>query len=204
MTAGTAIGAPRSAAVAGVDGAPIGAGPGDDGPGSRLEAWVAAYGGELERHLTRMLGRAEEAHDLLQEIWVTALRSPPDDGPGSNVRAWLYRVATNAALDRLAMSRRRRGLLEQRAPELEPDGHDAPDGFLAGLDPESRKRVRERVAELPRKQRDAVWLRWIDGLDYEVIAERLESSPEAARANVYQGMKKLRSSLFDLWQEARA
>lgn len=172
--------------------------------GATVAGWVSEYGDELERHLVGMLRRPEEARDVLQEVWVTALRSPPDDGPGSNVRAWLYRVATNGALDRLATDRRRRGLLEKRAPELEPDGEERPDELLRGLGPDARGRVREHVSRLPRKQRDAVWLRWIDGLEYEAIAERLECSPEAARANVYQGLKKLRSSLFDLWREVQA
>lgn len=172
--------------------------------GTVVAEWVGEYGAELERHLVRMLGRRDEARDLLQEVWITALRSPPDDGPGSNVRAWLYRVATNGALDRLAMDRRRRCLLDRRAPELEPEGEERPDEFLRGLGPDARERVRRHVTRLPRKQRDAVWMRWIDGLEYGAIAERLECSPEAARANVYQGLKKLRSSLFDLWREAQA
>ena len=51
------------------------------------------------------------------------------------------------------------------------------------------------------RRRDAVWLRWIEGKDYEAIAERLGSTQEAARANVYQGLKKLRRELADVWTE---
>jgi RNA polymerase sigma-70 factor (ECF subfamily) len=54
-----------------------------------------------------MLPSEADADDLLQEVWVRAMRKPPDPGPGSNVRAWLYRVATNVALDRLATDSRR-------------------------------------------------------------------------------------------------
>ena len=53
----------------------------------------------------------------------------------------------------------------------------------------------------PPRQRNAVWLRWIEELDYATIARRLGSTPEAARANVYQGMKKLRRDLVDVWRE---
>jgi DNA-directed RNA polymerase specialized sigma24 family protein len=61
--------------------------------------------------------------------------------------------------------------------------------------------VREQCAKLPTKQREAVWLRWAEGLDYPAIAQRLDSSTESARANVHHGMKKLRESLLDIWEE---
>lgn len=172
-------------------------------PDSGLGAWIERHEEELRRHLVRMLGGEPDAEDVLQEVWLTAHRKPPDDGPGSNVRAWLYRVATNAALDRLAGERRRRHLLAARPPELIADARPAPDAFLGELDGAARERVRASVAALPRKQREAVWLRWAEGVDYETIARTLDSSPESARANVYQGMKKLREQLCDIWKKEK-
>ena len=66
-------------------------------PPQGVEGWIGRYGAELRVHLTRMLSSEADVEDLLQEVWVAAIRRPPDTGPGSNVRAWLYRVATNAA-----------------------------------------------------------------------------------------------------------
>lgn len=169
-----------------------------------LSGWMESHGAELRRHLERMLGRADDAEDVLQEVWITAYRRPPDDGPGSNVRAWLYRVATNAALDRLAGSRRRWETLQGRGHVLEPEDRPAPDDGLDGLSEAARTRVREGVAGLPPKQRQAVWLRWVEGEDYDAIARKLESSPESARANVYQGLKKLRAELSQVWQQEAA
>lgn len=166
-----------------------------------VDDWASRYGDELERHVTRMLGSGDEARDIVQELWVTALRVPPDWGAGSNIRAWLYRVATRRALDALSARRRHDGLLEARSREIEPDRPPRPDAALHGLSEEGADLVRTRVAALPSKQRDAVWLRWIDGVDYETIADRLDCSRDAARANVYQGLKTLRHELAGLWKE---
>lgn len=166
-----------------------------------LSEWVERYGAELQRHLTGMLGTADDAEDVLQAVWITAHRRPPDTGPGSNVRAWLYRVATNAALDRMARDRRRRAALAGRRLELVPDEPPAPDAAAMTLDERTRARIREHIARLPRKQREAVWLRWVEGLDYTAIGERLDCSEESARANVYNGLKRLRKELFDLWKK---
>lgn len=162
------------------------------------------YGLELRRHLIGMMGHEDDADDVLQEVWIKAHESPPEDGPGSNVRAWLYRVATNAALDRLARSRRRRAALAGRAAELEPEQEPGPEHGALALSSATRARVRAQVACLPLKQREAVWLRWAAGADYAEIAGRLGCSEESARANVYNGMKKLRCELFDVWKKEYA
>ncbi len=166
-----------------------------------MEEWVGRYGPELRRHLGRMTNNADDAEDILQQVWLSAVQKPPDDGPGSNVRAWLYRVATNAALDSLARKRFCRRALQGIDPDATAGDLQPPDAGFLGLDEETRARVREQCAKLPTKQREAVWLRWAEGLDYPAIAQRLDSSTESARANVHHGMKKLRESLLDIWEE---
>lgn len=196
------VGEVEAAAVSpSVEPVPAAAGPAGAAADSDVRRWMEHHGPELRAHLARMLGRSDDAEDVLQEVWITAFRRPPDDGPGANVRAWLYRVATNAALDRLATVRRRRAALEERGHELLPPAPAGPEAYLLGE--EARARIRERVADLPRKQREAVWMRWIEGKDYGSISRRLECSEASARANVYQGLKRLRSELSDIWgQEA--
>lgn len=163
--------------------------------------WAGLYGAEIERHVTRLLGDRDEARDIVQGLWVTALRTPPDFGEGSNIRAWLYRVATRRALDVISGRRRRTSLLSARAGELEPDRPPHPEDSFLGLSKEAAALVRARVAALPSRQRDAVWLRWVEEKDYAMIAGRLGGTEEAARANVYQGLKRLRRELAGVWNE---
>lgn len=167
----------------------------------RLERWMEAHSGELRGHLTGLLGDPDEAEDVLQEVWLTAHRSPPPELSAAGPRPWLYRVATHAALDRLARRKRRAALLDRHGRTLEPTGPPRPDALLDGPSEALRERVRAGVAGLPRKQREAVWLRWIEGRDYEAVAAATESTPAAARANVYQGLRKLRAELSGVWGE---
>ena len=44
----------------------------------------------------------------------------------------------------------------------------------------------------------------LSGIAPETIADRLGGSPETARANVYQGLKRLRCQLSEVWQEERS
>lgn len=159
---------------------------------------MAAHGPELRAHLCRFVDR-DDAEDVLQQVWLAAHQNPPTGGVSTNVRAWLYRVATNAALDRVSRERRRRKLLTERGHRLQAEPPRSADAETVAE--EVRVQVRAAIARLPRKQREAVWFRWADGLTYDEIAGRLDCSSDSARANVYQGMKRLRQTLSELLEE---
>jgi RNA polymerase sigma-70 factor (ECF subfamily) len=54
--------------------------------------------------------------------------------------------------------------------------------------------LKSMIARLPNKQRQALIMRKFGGLNYDEIATALECSEEAARAGVYQAMKKLKAA----------
>ena len=127
--------------------------------------------------------RPSEADDVFQETWIAALRAYPRLRRADNLRAWLFRIAQNKSID----AHRARGMRaipvaavpEQVSPSL-PDG-----------DPELWARVRD----LPTKQRTAVFCRSVLGMPYDELALLLESSEEAARRNVHEGLKRLKEEL---------
>jgi DNA-directed RNA polymerase specialized sigma24 family protein len=56
----------------------------------------------------------------------------------------------------------------------------------------------ERVRQLPAKQRTAVYCRSVLGMSYGELALLLDSSEDAARRNVHEGLKRLREELNDV------
>src|SRR3954467_8951265 len=65
------------------------------------------YRRELQLHVYRIVGSAQDAEDLLQETLLAAWRGLAQVEGRASVRAWLHRIATNRALDALRASRRR-------------------------------------------------------------------------------------------------
>ena len=151
----------------------------------QIEAWVDVYGREIHAYLWRMLGDSHDAEDCLQETFLRALRSkggPPIRAP----RAWLYAVATNTARTHLRRRHRRR---EQAIDEVE----DLPAEDASESVRDQVRAVRRAVERLPGKQQAALVMRRYQGLSYVEIGTALETTPQAARANVYQAMRKLRA-----------
>jgi RNA polymerase sigma factor (sigma-70 family) len=151
----------------------------------QVEAWADRYGKEIHAYLWRMLGDPQDAEDGLQETFLRALRAR-SRGPILEPRAWLYTVAGNVARTQLRRRRREWGL---RVPvDVESS---APDGVA---EKDRLEAVRRVVESLPPKQRQALLLRRYQGLGYEDIARVLDGSPQAARANVYQAVLKLKKA----------
>ena len=124
-----------------------------------------------------------EADDCFQETWIAALRAYPELRRADNLRAWLFRIAQNKAID-LHRSRSRRPMPVEEVPE------PVPAGGRAELDGEHE--LWAAVRGLPPKQRTAVFCRTVLGMPYPELARLLESSEDAARRNVFEGLEKLR------------
>ena len=137
---------------------------------------------EIYRYLVATAGPVE-ADDAFQETWISALRAYPRLRRADNLRAWLFRIAQNKATD----------IHRGRARRAVPVG--APPESAVGPVPDADEELWERLRALPSKQRTAVFCRSVLAMPYAELAALLESSEEAARRNVHEGLKRLREEL---------
>jgi RNA polymerase sigma-70 factor (ECF subfamily) len=158
-------------------------------PLEEFNSVVEIYSEEIFAYLWRWLNGHEDAEDCLQEVFLRAFKAFNRLNEGSNIRAWLYKIATNTAITfRNKRSRRedKELLIEADLRSLEPSPMDQV------LSKEQMLSILEAVESLPPKQRAALIMRKYQGFSYDEIAGVLECSQESARANVYQGIRKLR------------
>jgi len=149
-----------------------------------FQALLDAHRADVYRFLVATAGPSD-ADDAFQETWIAALRAYPGLRRADNLRAWLFRIAQNKSID-AHRARGRRAVPVAAVPER-------PSAAAADDDPELWARVRA----LPDKQRTAVFCRTVLGMPYEEVALLLESSEDAARRNVHEGLKRLREELTD-------
>jgi RNA polymerase sigma-70 factor (ECF subfamily) len=168
----------------------------------RFETLIERYHDEIYSYLWRLLNSAGgadsavDAEDLTQEVFLRAYQAFERLRPDSNHRAWLYKIATNYTYTTLKRGQRQAGYsipLLDETHQAPADAGQSPDR-RAVLD-ETWATVRQAIIGLPTKQRTALILRHVQGLDYAEIALALGCSEDSARANVYQAVRRLRREL---------
>lgn len=118
-----------------------------------------------------VVGNAQEAEDLAQEIFTVLYRQPPRLDGADALGAWLYRVAVNRAFNALrAEQRKQRESWWVAPPEYQRDPQDE------YLRREERERVRTALARLPERTAKLLLLRHA-GLAYAEIAAALHVAP---------------------------
>jgi RNA polymerase sigma factor (sigma-70 family) len=138
-----------------------------------------AHGRDVHRFLIALVGRTD-ADDCYQETWLAALRAYPRLGNDSNLRGWVLTIAHRKAIDQLRM-RKREAVPVESVPE-----RPAPPTALRD------ETVWIKVRELPPKQRTALALRYVADAAYAEISAVMDTTEEAARRNVHEGLKRLR------------
>jgi RNA polymerase sigma-70 factor (ECF subfamily) len=156
---------------------------------------VQTYSAEIFAYLWRLTGDNGDAQDCLQEAFLRAYRAYGRLPRDANVRAWLYRIASNTAFTHL----KRRNREQARASALDPARAASAGGpGDALIRREALQAVAAEVERLPQQQKAALILRKYQELSYAEIAATLGTTQAAARANVYQAVKRLRANLNGL------
>jgi RNA polymerase sigma factor (sigma-70 family) len=143
-----------------------------------------AHGRDVHRFLVVTVGRTD-ADDCYQETWLSALRAYPRLRDASNLRSWILTIAHRKAIDHIRARKR------HAVPVADvPDGA----GATASTGPSvPDEELWTRVQELPSKQRTAIALRFVADAPYPEISSVMGTSEEAARRNVHEGLKRLRT-----------
>jgi RNA polymerase sigma-70 factor (ECF subfamily) len=143
--------------------------------------------------LCHMVGSRADAEDLCQETFLRVFAQASRYRPVGKFRSWLLRIAGNLARSWL----RRRKLL--RWIRFDVSRHDratpapAPD---RGLEVDQlQTAVREALAQLPERQREAVILRRYQELSYQEIAAVLGTTPGAVESLLQRAAATLRKHL---------
>ena len=171
---------------------------GDEAACSRLVTDHQRMVYQLALHL---LGDAQEALDLSQEVFLRVFRTLPRFRGQSTLRTWIYRIVVNQASNRQRWWRRRRRAQQVPLDETGPirtefadsRAFSMPDRVLQQR--ETAGRVWTALEQLPFDQRAAVVLREIDGLSYDEIASSLGVAVGTVKSRLARARATLRDAL---------
>jgi RNA polymerase sigma-70 factor (ECF subfamily) len=138
--------------------------------GDALEACYRRHAGTVFRRARHLLGSEADAHEVVQDVFLSLFERPEQYAGQSSLVTFLYAATTHACLNRIRQRNNRARLLEQR---MAPEEH----GFeQRGMSVEERLRLHQALERMPEKLARVVVYAHVDGLTYEEIAELLGCS----------------------------
>lgn len=171
-----------------------------DGSAFDVQALTAEHFERIHRAALVLCGDPWDADDLAQETFLVLSRQASAEHDGkrfegrSQVYTWLYGILLN--LER--RERRRYGMRKRKlqtvSERLETEAPPQP--IETPLEAEEwRKSLWAVVARLPDGQRQALVLRFSEGLAYEQIAETLQCPLGTVKSRIFHGLASLKRSL---------
>lgn len=162
------------------------------GDEAAFDALFDRWAGRLLRFLERMVKDPAVAEELLQESFLRVHRAKHRYRPEARFSTWLYTIAGNVARNELRRPFRRS---PHESTERGSDGEVAPLVLVSAgpatddvVDARRRgDRVEAALAELPERQRAALWLASVEGCSYSEIAKALETTEMSVKALVHRG-----------------
>lgn len=175
--------------------------------GLRLEETITQNRQKLLAFLRRRVDDAEEAEDMLQDVFLKASENLNSLAPVSDIMAWLWRAVRNRVVDYY----RKREV--QRSREIKPtltrdgeadfdldrlmvdQGLNIEDNFLRG---EIAEVLFESLDELPEAQREVFLLQEVEGFTFAELAELTGVSINTLTARKRYAVRFLKKRLAEI------
>lgn len=138
----------------------------------------------------RIIGDEKEAREITQQVFVNAYRGLLRFKEKSEVKTWLYRITINLCKNYFRSNPCKR---EVDLEDLNLSQTETPLSQL--LKEEEKMRLKMMLDSLPEKQRITLILRIYQELSYKEIASIMKSAEGTVKANIFHGLKRLRSML---------
>lgn len=155
------------------------------------------YQPRILRYLARLVGEPE-AEDLAQEVFVKISHGLTTFRGESKVSTWVYRIATNAAIDRIRNASFRQdaelGWLDDLNEPEDKDawtGEEAPSLEQQLMQKEMYECFLDYVKRLPPNYRTVVVLSELEQMPNNEIAEILGLSLETVKIRLHRGRARL-------------
>lgn len=158
-----------------------------------------AFADLVQRHLgvvygaalRRTGGRAHLAEEIAQKVFTDLARKAAGLSHHPSLTGWLYRSTRYAAID--AVRHELRGQKLSQSLAAMPDTNPPPETHVEWE--RMRPVLDEAMDQLPEPDREAMLLRYFEGLSYAEVGARMHLSENAARMRLERAQEKLRGHL---------
>jgi RNA polymerase sigma-70 factor (ECF subfamily) len=167
----------------------------EPGPLVDLREIVVEHNAQIFRYARTFTRCDADAEDLAQTALVRALQRGPLHCSPDQAKWYVLQTVRNLAIDEARARARMRVEPHAVVPDGESPDELPDDAVVRAFDEPLTRSVLDRLAA---HHRDVLHLRFFDELGYDVMAERLDVSEQAARQRVYRAVRALRRAALRL------
>lgn len=146
---------------------------------------VERFSGEVWRFVSSQIDRREDVEDVVMEVFAAAFTQFVQVRRAADQRLWLLAIARRKVAD---MWRRRYRRSEQSLDDLERSMEDADLNV-------SQIATRTALARLSESEREALILKYVNGLSTEEVAQVLRRSAPATNSLLQRARERMREAL---------
>lgn len=130
--------------------------------------------------------------DSIQEVFCTLIKSHKHLGETDNVRLYLLKSLKRRIIREIKKNRKQPGLLSDEDFQFDLRWSENLDDQMNELNEDKRELVFRAMEELTERQKEAIYLRYNRGLEYEEISFMLNINYQSSRALIHRAIEKLR------------
>ncbi|MFN8391996.1 MAG: sigma-70 family RNA polymerase sigma factor [Bdellovibrionota bacterium] len=171
------------------------------------EELITRYETKVHNLAMRLTRNAEDAEEVLQDVFVTVYRKIEGFEGKAKFSSWLYRITVNAAFMKLRKRKQDQSVsLDDMLPHLQNKAITQKNAFGAhsdalALNNEIREALEGAIQKLPDDYRAVFVLRDIDGLSNKEVGEILSLSIPAVKSRLHRSRLMLRKRLRRFYED---
>lgn len=159
------------------------------GESFHYRALVEKYQNPVYRVIFKIVGDADDAKEITQDVFVKAYETLAQFNPDFKFFSWIYRIAINAALRFEKRKRNFMPIQQYRETDGEPD-------VSVGMDTREREKLlKSSIEDLGDNYKSVVLLKYYAELSYTEISESLGIPEKTVKSRLFDARRILKEKL---------
>jgi RNA polymerase sigma factor (sigma-70 family) len=167
-----------------------------DGDNDALSLLYSEFAHELYSYGLKVVNDEHLVKDCIQEVFIQLINKRKSLDVTSKLHVYLFKSLRNKIIEELRSKKRKQDIINLI------DGDDLlfeRNAEQKIIDSEKDKSIKSRIdsllAQLPSRQKEIIYLKYTEGLDYDDIAELLQIDKASARTLLYRTLKTIKEQL---------
>ena len=152
------------------------------------------YQEKIYWHARRMLGDHDDAHEIVQQVFLVMYNKLHTFNFSSALYTWIYKVTATRSLN-ILKKRKIKSLFQFNSDHAENYGYE---NIIDGIESrEAFTKMEKLLMKLPIKQREVFVMRNYDDLSYDEISDITGKSVGALKANYFHAFRKIKEQMIN-------